>query len=54
MKALIEKDFVYERGRPLRRYALTDHGWDVARRLKKPEEARQSQLPTSKRAQNQV
>ncbi|KAI1828060.1 ERCC4 domain-containing protein [Xylaria intraflava] len=33
MKTLLEKDLVYERGRPLRRYALTDDGWKVARRL---------------------
>lgn len=34
MKTLIQKELVYERGRPLRRYALTDDGWDVARRIK--------------------
>ncbi|KFH43603.1 Crossover junction endonuclease-like protein [Hapsidospora chrysogenum ATCC 11550] len=34
IKTLMEKEFVYERGRPLRRYALTDEGWDVARRIK--------------------
>ncbi|KAI0817955.1 hypothetical protein GGR55DRAFT_685417 [Xylaria sp. FL0064] len=33
MKTLLEKDLVYERGRPLRRYALTDEGWEVARRI---------------------
>ncbi len=35
MKTLLEKDLVYERGRPLRRYALTDEGWEVARRIQK-------------------
>lgn len=35
MKTLIEKDLVYERGRPLRKYALTDEGWGVAKRIKK-------------------
>jgi len=35
MKSLIEKDLVYERGRPLRKYALTDEGWAVAKRIKK-------------------
>ena len=35
MKTLIEKDLVYERGRPLRKYALTDDGWEVAKRIKK-------------------
>ncbi|KAG5921991.1 Crossover junction endonuclease mus81 [Claviceps africana] len=34
MKTLIQKELVYERGRPLRRYALTDDGWEVARRIK--------------------
>jgi crossover junction endonuclease MUS81 len=34
MKTLIQKELVYERGRPLRRYALTDEGWEVANRIK--------------------
>ncbi|KAG5940172.1 Crossover junction endonuclease mus81 [Claviceps sorghi] len=34
MKTLIQKELVYERGRPLRRYALTDDGWEVVRRIK--------------------
>ncbi|KAM0329952.1 hypothetical protein ACHAQA_004119 [Verticillium albo-atrum] len=34
MKTLMDKEMVYERGRPLRRYALTDEGWEVARRIK--------------------
>ncbi|PNY27138.1 Crossover junction endonuclease MUS81 [Tolypocladium capitatum] len=34
MKTLVQKELVYERGRPLRRYALTDEGWDVAKRIK--------------------
>lgn len=38
MKTLIEKDLVYERGRPLRKYALTDDGWEVAKRIKKTTE----------------
>jgi crossover junction endonuclease MUS81 len=33
MKTLLQKEFVYERGRPLKRYALTDEGWEVARRI---------------------
>ncbi|KAF3358115.1 hypothetical protein VDGD_03195 [Verticillium dahliae] len=33
MKTLLDKEFVYERGRPMRRYALTDEGWEVARRI---------------------
>lgn len=35
MKTLMEKDLVFERGRPLRKYALTEDGWEVARRLRK-------------------
>ncbi|KID77418.1 Crossover junction endonuclease MUS81 [Metarhizium brunneum] len=34
MKILVQKELVYERGRPLRRYALTDEGWEVANRIK--------------------
>jgi crossover junction endonuclease MUS81 len=35
MKTLLEKDLVYERGRPLRRYSLSDEGWEVARRIQR-------------------
>ncbi|KAI9704314.1 MAG: Crossover junction endonuclease mus81 [Candelina mexicana] len=35
MKTLIGKDLVYERGRPLRKYALTEDGWEVAKRINK-------------------
>lgn len=34
MKTLLQKELVYERGRPLRRYLLTDDGWDTARRIR--------------------
>lgn len=34
IKTLLAKELVYERGRPLRRYALTDEGWDVVKRIK--------------------
>ena len=33
MKTLVGKDLVYEHGRPIRRYMLTDEGWEVARRI---------------------
>ena len=33
MKTLIDKDLVDERGRPSRTYALTDEGWEVARKM---------------------
>ncbi|OAX78871.1 hypothetical protein ACJ72_06817 [Emergomyces africanus] len=36
MKTLVQKDLVYEHGRPSsRRYLLTDEGWEIARRVKK-------------------
>jgi crossover junction endonuclease MUS81 len=34
MKTLVEKDLVYEHGRPLKKYLLTDEGWNVAKRIK--------------------
>ena len=34
MKTLMTKELVFERGRPLRKYALTDEGWEVAKRIK--------------------
>lgn len=34
MKTLMQKELVYERGRPLRRYALTDEGWETVKRIK--------------------
>ncbi|KAH0558634.1 hypothetical protein GP486_004716 [Trichoglossum hirsutum] len=37
MKTLLEKDLVFERGRPLRKYALTEEGWEVAKRIKNAE-----------------
>lgn len=33
MKTLLDKELVDERGRPTRRYTLTDEGWEVARRI---------------------
>jgi crossover junction endonuclease MUS81 len=38
MKTLLHKDLVYEHGRPLRRYMLTEEGWEVARRIKRIEQ----------------
>ncbi|KAL2756860.1 hypothetical protein ACRALDRAFT_2101931 [Sodiomyces alcalophilus JCM 7366] len=34
MKTLLDKDLVYEKGRPMRRYFLTEEGWEVANRIK--------------------
>jgi crossover junction endonuclease MUS81 len=39
MKTLVQKELVFERGRPLRRYALTDEGWEVAKRVTKTAES---------------
>ncbi|KAM5429422.1 Crossover junction endonuclease mus81 [Microsporum canis] len=35
MKTLLQKDLVYERGRPLKRYLLTDEGWEIAKQIQK-------------------
>lgn len=34
MKTLEGKDLVYEKGRPLRRWFLTEEGWEVARKIR--------------------
>ena len=47
MKTLIGKDLVFERGRPLRKYALTDEGWDVARRVRRANVVDQPADPTA-------
>jgi crossover junction endonuclease MUS81 len=41
MKTLQTKELVYERGRPTRRYALTDEGWEVAKRVKEVAQLRE-------------
>lgn len=41
MKTLLTKELVYERGRPTKRYALTEEGRDVARRI---QEANQNSI----------
>ncbi|KAL8782671.1 MAG: hypothetical protein Q9195_009601 [Heterodermia aff. obscurata] len=35
MKTLEDKDLVYSKGRPQRKYQLTEEGWEVARRIRK-------------------
>lgn len=35
MKTLVQKDLVYEHGRPLRKYLLSEDGWEVAKRIQK-------------------
>ncbi len=34
IKTLLDKDLVYEKGRPLRKYSLTEEGWEVAKRIR--------------------
>ena len=41
MKTLVDKDLVYERGRPLRRYLLSDEGWEVAKKIRDVQGGRQ-------------
>ncbi|KAJ8113054.1 hypothetical protein ONZ43_g5241 [Nemania bipapillata] len=53
MKTLLEKDLVYERGRPLRRYALSDEGWEVARRIQKTADLTPSELAAQQRRELQ-
>ncbi|KAE8381032.1 ERCC4 domain-containing protein [Aspergillus bertholletiae] len=35
MKTLLQKDLVYDHGHPLKKYALTEEGWEVAKRIRK-------------------
>ncbi|KAI1300353.1 hypothetical protein F5Y03DRAFT_233891 [Xylaria venustula] len=53
MKTLLEKDLVYERGRPLRRYALTDEGWEVARRIQQTAGMTPAELAAQQRRERQ-
>lgn len=41
MKTLVDKDLVYEKGRPLRRYLLSDEGWEVAKKIRNVQGGRQ-------------
>ncbi|RDL42307.1 Uncharacterized protein BP5553_02286 [Venustampulla echinocandica] len=47
MKTLVEKDLVYEKGRPSRKYALTEEGWEVAKRIKKANDGNTERVVTS-------
>ena len=53
MKTLIEKDLVYEKGRPSKKYALTEEGWEVARRIKSSVGADQQRLNSFSVAEKQ-
>ncbi|CZT02229.1 related to Crossover junction endonuclease MUS81 [Rhynchosporium agropyri] len=46
MKTLVNKDMVYEKGRPTRLYYLTDEGWDTAEALLKTIDPSQTNLDT--------
>ncbi|KAH8808111.1 crossover junction endonuclease MUS81 [Xylogone sp. PMI_703] len=48
MKTLIDKDLVYEKGRPLRRYALTEEGWETARRIRSTRDPTRSHSANAK------
>lgn len=41
MKTLVDKDLVCEKGRPLRRYLLSDEGWEVAKKIRNVQGGRQ-------------
>lgn len=51
MRTLIDKDLVSEKGRPTRKYALTEEGWDVAKRMKKSSDPSQGRTDTFVAAQ---
>ncbi|KAG9233104.1 hypothetical protein BJ875DRAFT_58065 [Amylocarpus encephaloides] len=46
MKTLESKELVYSRGRPEKRYLLTEDGWDTAKRIKKSHDPAQGRLDT--------
>ena len=57
MKTLEDKDMVYEKGRPLRRYFLSEEGWEVAKRIravqrgdKSPKDQESTAIPSSSTA----
>lgn len=52
MKTLVQKDLVYEHGRPQRKYSLTEEGWEIANKIKKTATGMQDN--TSSVAANQV
>lgn len=56
MATLKDKQLVHERGRPSKRYILTEEGWDVAKRIKKTGDPSQGHMdtfiPSQRPAQN--
>ncbi|KAI0164951.1 hypothetical protein GGR57DRAFT_218518 [Xylariaceae sp. FL1272] len=51
MRTLIDKDLVYERGRPLRKYSLSDEGWEVAQRIQQTANLTPAELANMSRRQ---
>ena len=47
MKTLQQKEFVYEKGRPLKKYCLTDEGWEVAMKIRETNVLKASSNGTS-------
>lgn len=46
MKILLTKELVYTRGHPLKKYSLTEEGWEVAKAIKKTtQKSSQNTLP---------
>ncbi|PYH82832.1 crossover junction endonuclease mus81 [Aspergillus uvarum CBS 121591] len=52
MKTLLQKELVYDYGRPLKRYALTEEGWEVAKRIKAAAPSNPNQRTLSFRAES--
>lgn len=50
MTTLVNKDLVQEKGRPLRKYALTEDGWEVAKRIRAVEAGVTGDEATGKRS----
>ncbi|PSR81703.1 ERCC4 domain-domain-containing protein [Coniella lustricola] len=48
MKTLVQKEIVYERGRPTKRYALTDEGWELARQIQETRAANGDAVQTTR------
>lgn len=48
MTTLVNKDLVQEKGRPMRRYTLTEEGWEVARRIKVAQGTENTDKPPEK------
>ncbi|KAI1320236.1 hypothetical protein F5Y16DRAFT_86106 [Xylariaceae sp. FL0255] len=49
MRTLIDKGLVYERGRPSRKYMLSDEGWEVAQRIEQTADLTPAELATRQR-----